>query len=45
MSQESDVGRSKTRNKVVFGSTRGTFGSESATLTGGGKGDSDYSWA
>ena len=35
------MGRSKTRNEVVFGSARGTFGSESTMLAGGGKGDSD----
>ena len=38
---ESDMGRNKTSNKVVFCSTYGTFGSESTMLAGGGKGDSD----
>jgi hypothetical protein len=35
------VGRSKTGDNVVFGSARGTFGSERTMLAGGGKGDSD----
>ena len=39
---ESDVGRSKTSNKMVFCSAHGTFGSESTMLAGGGKGDSDF---
>ena len=38
---ESDMGRSKTRDKVVFGSAHGTFGSESTMLAGGGESDSD----
>ena len=35
------MGRSKTRDKVVFGSAHGTFGSESTMLAGGGESDSD----
>ena len=35
------MGRSKTRDKVVFGSACGTFGSESTMLAGGGESDSD----